>query len=76
MTKRQEIASREKGHLRMEELTEAINSSSHSRLFAMHWNMDKDKRKVARANQENSYCSHMTTEILKAVLAVRRNQDS
>jgi hypothetical protein len=34
----------------MEELTEAINSSSHSRVFAMHWNMDKDKRKVA--NQE------------------------
>jgi hypothetical protein len=73
MTKRQEIASRGKGHLRMEELTEAINSSSHSRLFAMHWNMDKGKRNVA--NQENSYCNHMTTEILKAVLAWRGNQD-
>jgi hypothetical protein len=33
MTKWQEVASREKGHLRMEELTEAINSSSQSRIF-------------------------------------------
>ena len=27
----------------MEELTEAINSSSHSRLFAMQWNREKEK---------------------------------
>ena len=44
MTKRQEVTSREKGYLRMEELTEAINSRSHSRLLAMQWNRDKDKR--------------------------------
>jgi hypothetical protein len=73
MTKRQEIASRGKGHLRMEELTEAINSSSHSKVFVTHWNMDKDKRNVA--SQEKFYCNHMTKEILKAVLALRRNQD-
>ena len=40
MAKRQEVASRGKGHLRMEELTEAINSISHNRLFAMQRNMD------------------------------------
>jgi hypothetical protein len=36
----------------MEELTVAINSSSHSRLFAMQWKMDKAKSKVAQANQQ------------------------
>ena len=35
MAKRQDTASRGKGHLRMEELTEAINSSVHSRVFAI-----------------------------------------
>jgi hypothetical protein len=29
---------------------------------------------VAKANGQNFYCSLTTTEILKAVLAVRRNQ--
>jgi hypothetical protein len=48
MTKRQEVASRGKGHLRMEELTEAINSSSHFRVFAIQWNMDKDKRESGK----------------------------
>jgi hypothetical protein len=48
MTKRQDAASREKGYLRMEELTEAINSSSHSRLLAMQWNRDKDKRESGK----------------------------
>jgi hypothetical protein len=43
MTKRQEVASREKGYPRMEELTEAINSSSYIRLFAIKWNRDKGK---------------------------------
>jgi hypothetical protein len=52
MTKRQEVASRGLGYLRMEELTKAIKSSNHSRLFAMQWNMDEDKRKVAKANQQ------------------------
>jgi hypothetical protein len=33
MTKRHEVASREEGNLRMENLTEAINYSSHSRPF-------------------------------------------
>ena len=74
MAKRQEVASRGKGHLIMEELTKAINSSSHNRLFAMQWNRDKDKREVAKGNEQNFYCNHMTTEKLKAVLAVRRNQ--
>ena len=32
------------------------------------------KGKVAKANEQNFYCNHMTTEKLKAVLAVRRNQ--
>jgi hypothetical protein len=41
--KRQEDTSREKDHLRMKKLTEVINSSAHSRLFAMQWNRDKDK---------------------------------
>ena len=54
MTKRQEVASREKGHLRMEVLTEAINSSSHIRLFAMQWNREQDNGKVAKANQQKS----------------------
>jgi hypothetical protein len=58
----------------MEELTKAINSSSHSRLFTMQWNRDKDKREVAKGNEHNFYCNHMTTEKLKAVQAVRRNQ--
>jgi hypothetical protein len=75
LAKRQEVTSREKGHLRIEELTEAISSSSHIRDFAMQWNMDKDKRKVAKANQQKFYFSLMTTEILKAVLAWRGNQD-
>ena len=48
MTKRLEVASREKGHLRMEEWTEAINSSSHIRLFAIQWNRDKDKRESGK----------------------------
>jgi hypothetical protein len=32
----------------MEELTEAINSSSHCRMFAMQWNRDKDKRESGK----------------------------
>ena len=73
MTKRQDTTSRGKGHFRMEEFTEAISYSSHSRGFAMQWNRDKDKRKVAKANQQKFYWSHMATEILKAVLAWRGN---
>ena len=74
MAKMQEVASRGKGHLIMEELTKAINSSSHNRLFAMQWNRDKDKREVAKGNEQNVYCNLMTTEKLKAVMAVRRDQ--
>ena len=32
----------------MEEWTEAINSSSHIRLFAIQWNRDKDKRESGK----------------------------
>ena len=38
----------------MEVLTEAINSSSHIRLFAMQWNREQDNGKVAKANQQKS----------------------
>ena len=48
MTKRQEAAGRGKGHLRMEDLAEAINTSSHRRRFAMQWNRDKDKRESGK----------------------------
>ena len=37
-----------KWHLRMEESTEAINSSSDCRIFAMQWNRDKDKRESGK----------------------------
>ena len=74
MAKRQEVASKGKGYLRIEELTEAINSSSHSRLLEMQWNRDKDKRKVAKVHQQNVSCSHMATALLKAVPALKRNQ--
>jgi hypothetical protein len=42
VAKRQAVASREKGHPRMEKLTEAIISSSHSRIFAKLMNMVKN----------------------------------
>jgi hypothetical protein len=48
MAKRQEVASRGKGYLIMEEITKAINSSSQIRLFAMQWNREKDKRESGK----------------------------
>ena len=44
MAKRQAVASKEKGHPRMEKLTEAIISSSHIRIFAKQMNMVKNNR--------------------------------
>ena len=35
----------------MEELTEAINSSSHSRLLAMQWNREKEKRESGKGKR-------------------------
>ena len=68
----QEVASRGKGHLIMEELTKAINSSSHSRLLQRS-GIGGTNGKVAKRNEQKFYCNHMTTEKLKAVLAVRRS---
>ena len=53
MTKRQEVTSREKGYVRMEELTEAIISSRHIRLLAMQWNRDKDNRASGKGKSTN-----------------------
>jgi hypothetical protein len=57
MTKRQEVACRGNGRLIMEDVTKAINSSSHSRLFAMQWNRYTDKREVTKANEYKFCCN-------------------